>query len=470
MSEKLSHNDLAAATATLVRLVHDTSWNDIPVNMRHEIKRSLINYFAVALAGSTDPTTEIVVRTFSGFSAGNTARLIGRRECFDILHAAAVNALCANVHDYDDTHIPTIIHPTAPVAAPLLAHGDAVGQSSLGAVPALSGKDFMLAFLLGVEVQCRIGMAISPYHYAHGWHITSTCGVFGAAMAVGKVMAMEPERLRWALGAAACQAGGLVEGLGTMAKSISVGNAARNGMVSALLAREGFDGPPLPLEGTYGFVHVFGDKPDLQVISRGLGGEWHLSKVAYKPYPCGVVLNPVIDASLELAGQLAPHELDDITRIEITGHPLLRQRTDRPDISSGRESQVSAQHAVPVALLRRDAGLSAFSDAAAGDPAIRALGKKVRFIDDERYSVESAKVTLRFDRGRILEKYVPVARGALARPLQDHELESKLRKSCDFVRAGIDCDSLIDAIWNLESLDDVSILTRIATGNAESLG
>ena len=447
-----------SCTPELANLVHDTRWADVPPDMRHELKRCLLNYFAVALAGCTDPATRIAARTFGRFSAGRTARLIGSGDRTDALNAAALNALAANVYDYDDTHIPTIIHPTAPVAAALLAHADATP---------LSGQRFMLALLLGIEVQCRIGMAVSPFHYAHGWHITSTCGVFGSAMAVGKALELSPQQLAWAVGAAACQAGGLVEGLGTMAKSLSVGNAARNGMMAALLAAEGFDGPEHPLEGRYGFARVFGQDPDLDAIRDGLKGTWHLAKVAYKPYPCGIVLNPVLDASLALAGRLAPHELEHVVAIEITGHPLLRQRTDRPGVSSGRESQVSAQHAVPMALLRREAGFAAFSDTAVNDPVIRAMGKMLRFIDDEAYSVESARVRLHFNDGSAAEHTTPVARGSLQRPLNDQELEAKLRELCDYGQSGCDPEPLIEAIWNLEELEDVSTVSALAAGTGK---
>lgn len=443
----------ASCTAQLADFIYETQGEDMPVGMQHELKRSLMNYFAVSLAGCNDPTTDIVVRTFSPFSAGSAGSLIGRTERMDILHAAAINALAANVYDYDDTHIPTIIHPTAPVAAALLAYGES------NPIP---GRAFMVALLLGIETQCRIGLAISPFHYSRGWHITSTCGVFGSAMALGKILGLLPNQLGWALGTAACQAGGLVESLGTMSKSMSVGNAARNGMLSALLAKEGFDGPARPLEGDYGFTRVFGQSPDLSAITNDLGSTWQLSNVAYKPYPCGVVLNPVLDAALDLAGQLTPEDICKITAIEITGHPLLKQRTDRPGVSSGRESQVSAQHAVPVALLRKSAGLTEFSDTAVNDPAVKALGTRVRFIEDGTYSIESAKVTLHLHDKRTMEKHIAIAKGSLARPLTDDELETKLRDLCKYGASGCDPNPLIAALWELETLDDISLLPALA--------
>jgi 2-methylcitrate dehydratase PrpD len=440
-------------SSSLAAFVRNTSWEQVPSPIRHEVKRSVMNYFAVALAGCNDPTLDKAVRTYARFSAGPAASLAGRPERLDMLNAAALNAMSANVYDYDDTHIPTIIHPTSPVAPALFA---------LSQTQPLAGKDFMLAFLLGVEAQCRIGLAISPFHYDKGWHITSTCGVFGSAMAIGRILRLTETQLCWALGSAACQAGGLVESLGSMSKSVSVGNAARNGILAALLAQNDFDGPARPLEGAYGFLHVFGQAPDFDAITCGLGEEWEISKVAYKPYPCGVVLNPVLDACLALSARIDPSRLDAIESIELTGHPLLRQRTDRPDIKTGRQSQVSAQHAVPVSLLRGSAGLDAFSDAAVNDPQARALGSLLHFQDDEAYPIDSAKVVLRFRDRTTEQEHVQRARGSLQRPLTDDELETKLRDLCRYGRSGCDAGQLIEAVWTMDDCQDIGRLARLA--------
>jgi 2-methylcitrate dehydratase PrpD len=345
-------------TRTLAEFVERTQWRDIPAAVRHEAKRSLVNYFAVALAGSSDPGIEKAVNVYGRFRAGSVAGLIGRAERTDVLNASALNAMSANVFDFDDTHLPTIIHPTAPVAAPLFA----LAQSSN-----LTGEQLLLAFVLGVEVECRLGNAISPGHYQHGWHITSTCGVFGAAAAVAKALSLDARHTAWALGHASAQSSGLVETLGSMSKSISVGNAARNGLLSALLAADGFAGPERPLEGERGFLRVMGERPDLHAVGATLGREWALLSNTYKPYPCGVVLNPVIEACLDLS-RTPGFSFADVERVTLTGHPLLRERTDRPNIRLGREAQVSAQHSVAVALARGRAGLAEFTDESVAKP------------------------------------------------------------------------------------------------------
>jgi 2-methylcitrate dehydratase PrpD len=317
---------------------------------------------------------------------------------------------------------------------------------------------------LGIEIECRAGNAISPQHYARGWHITSTCGVIGAALATGRLLGLTPLQLNWALGSAINQACGLVETLGTMAKSTSVGNAARNGLLSALLASRNFSGPAHPLDGPRGFLNVMGETVDVSCLTNGLGKDWEIAGNSYKPYPCGVVLNPVIEACLELAHQPSTLELirSEITAITLTGHPLLRQRTDRPAVQSGRASQVSAQHAVAASLLRGRAGLNEFSDEAVQDPALRALGACVCFKDDPTYAIDSATVTLQFAQHPEISLHIANARGSVKYPLSDLEIEKKFLDLSNKHLSTKQARSLIDAIWNLDNLTDVSLLMKLA--------
>jgi 2-methylcitrate dehydratase PrpD len=447
-------------TQQLAQFVERTCWDDIPTAVRHEAKRSLVNYFAVAFAGCADPSIEQAVNVYRRFRAGYDARLIGRAERTDVLNAAALNAMTANVHDFDDTHLPTIIHPTAPVAAPLFALGE---SATIGTATSakMSGQALLLAFVLGVEIECRIGNAASPSHYQRGWHITSTCGVFGAAAAAAKVLNLDANRTAHAFGHASAQAGGLVETLGTMAKSVSVGNAARNGMLSALLAGEGLRGPAQPIEGERGFLRVCADKPDFNALTAGLGSDWALQANTYKPYPCGVVLNPVIEACLELARD-KHWSLADIERVELLGHPLLRERTDRLGIRSGREAQVSAQHSVAVVLSTGRAGLAEFSDESAADPDVRAFAGRVAFVDDSRFPVEAARVTVLLRSGESVSRTVSAARGSLAVPLSDADLDTKLKELAAYGAPHVDAQRLLDTLWTLDTSADAALPMHIA--------
>lgn len=442
---------IASPTARLSEFVAACRWQEVPAAVRHEAKRSLVNFFATSFAGCREPPVEKALQVMRPFVKDASASIVGRSERLDAFGAAFVNAASGNVFDFDDTHPATIIHPTAPVAPALFAFAETYG---------LSGEDLLLAFVLGVEVECRIGNAISPEHYRRGWHITSTCGVFGAAVAVAKALRLDPRATHWAIGNASVQAGGLVESLGTMSKSISVGNAARNGLFAALLAQAGFSGPAQPLEGARGFARVASDTPKLEALVDGLGVAWELASNTYKPYPCGVVLNPVLEACLALSRQ-PTLSATDIQRIRIVGHPLLRERTDRPGVRTGRESQVSAQHGVAVALLRGRAGLAEFSDEAVADPRIRALGAKVVFADDDRYAIDSARVTIE-QRSGALEHHVEHAYGGSHRPMSDADLEAKLEQLMIHGKFPGSAAALARAIWQLDEAPQAASVMALA--------
>jgi 2-methylcitrate dehydratase PrpD len=437
-------------TESLARRVVATRWDDIPSQVRHQAKRSVINFFAVALAGCRTEPIEIALRSLAEFSGGRQATLVGRAERVDALSAAFLNAASANVHDFCDTHTRTVIHPTAPVAAALLAFAE---------LRQVSGPDLLLALILGNEVQARIGLAMSPSHYDKGWHITSTCGVFGAAAGTGKLAALSERQMVWALGSAATQSAGLCECLGTPAKSASVGNAARNGLWSTLLAGRGFDGPPEPLAGRQGFYHALGEVPDLSHITDGWGKSWEIMATSYKPYPCGFVIHPALDCVLDWRRD---NPTADVTRVVVRGHPLLGVRADRPEISTGREAQVSVQHAVAAALVMGKAGLDQFTDACVRDPKVSELRSKVEVLRDDAFSTIAAAVEIRTADGRIHNLSQPAARGSDVNPLSDDELEAKLQTAAAGWDSRHDAAPLIEAIWTLDQSADVSKLASLS--------
>ena len=312
-------------TQNLARFIVETRWEDIPDGIRHEAKRALLNFFAVALAGCRTSPVEIALKSLAEFSGGKQATIIGRSERIDALSAAFLNAAGANVFDYCDTHLPTVIHPTSPVAPALL---------SLAELRRVTGPELLLAFVLGVEIECRIGVAISPGHYSKGWHITSSCGVFGSATGAAKLLGLNEQKIVWALGNASTQSAGLCECLGWPAKSISVGNSARNGLLSALLADKGFEGPAEPIAGAQGFLSAMGEPPNWAALTDGLGETWELTNNSIKPYPGGFVIHPLLDCTLDWRRE---HPTEVVERVAVRGNPLLLQRANRPDISTGRE-------------------------------------------------------------------------------------------------------------------------------------
>ncbi len=438
-----------AAEQRVAAFVASTPWEAIPEAVRHQARRSILNILATGFAGAGEAAIATALAVMQPFSGPPTAHLVGRAERVDAALAAFLNAAAANIHDFDDTHPATIIHPTAPVAPALFAFAE--GRE----VP---GRDLLRAFVLGAEVECRLGNALTPYHYTRGWHITSTCGPVGAALGVGALLGLDRRRLVFAIGSAVAQAAGLVETLGTMAKSVSVGNAARGGLLAALLAERDFDGPPAPLSGVRGFARVHADPPDLAALSDGLGERWEFGRNTYKPYPVGVVLNPVIDACLQLRAEgLA---WDAVARVTLHGHPLLRQRTDRPDVATGRESQLSAQHAIAIVLKSGTADPAAFSDPAATET----LGRrpKVAFVDEPGWNIAAIRMEVETRDGARRTASVAAAKGSPDNPLSDAEIAAKLRAQAEAAEFPGDVEALIDAVWSLDSQPDAAVVPRLA--------
>jgi 2-methylcitrate dehydratase PrpD len=395
--------------ARLTQFLAQSRWDDIPAALRQEARRGILNIAGCILAGRSLPEVELLRRTFP-------------------LDDALVDAAAATAHDYDDTHVRTVIHATPPVAGALF---------SLARRRKVSGPQLMHAFLLGVETTCRMGNAVTPGHYERGWHITSTCGVLGAAVAAAKILNLDASRMKHALGIAATQAAGLVEVLGSMARILNAGFAARNALGAALLAEQGFQGPERPIEGLRGFVNVFGGNNDLASVTEGLGQRWELLNVSYKPYPCGVVLHALIDACLAQRERIRGAE-----KLVVSLHPLAIERTDRPEPRNAIESRLSAQHAVAVALLRGRAGLEEFSDAAANDPEVKAFRRRVSVIPGEGLDKMAA----------IISDGKTTVRNDAAKPMDDARLEAKFREL-----AGARAPEWIRFIDSLDSPDPVRL-------------
>jgi 2-methylcitrate dehydratase PrpD len=448
------HYEISGISRTLADLVAATSWADVTAH-HHEAKRSILNFFATALGSAHDPAVTVALRTLSPFSGAATSAIIGRTEQLDAMGAAFVNAISANLLDFDDTHPETIIHPAAPVAAPVLALAEA---------RKLSGRDVLTAFTLGVEVECRIGNAVSPRHYARGWHITSTCGIFGAAAACARLLELPADRIANAIGIAASQSAGNVENLPTAAKNVSVGNAARNGLFAALLAQEGYEAAPFAIEGPLGWARVMGDAPDLDRLLGGLGQTWEIAKNTYKPYPAGIVFHAVIDACFKLRDRIEKR-IDQIDSVTVQGSALLLARGDRP-VDNERDARVSIHHCVACGLLVGAAGVKEFGRETVLRPDVAKLRQKVRAELDSSMPDGAARVSIRLVSGEVVTETIMSPRGSLADPLGDRDLEAKLR---DGVRTGgsdWDAERVIEEVWQLDTCGDIAGLMQRARTSA----
>lgn len=444
----MRQDEAQGAGTTFADFVAGTAWVDVAAQ-NHEAKRSILNFFATALGSAYDPAVTAALRTLLPFSGAATSTIIGRPERLDAMGAAFVNAISANLLDFDDTHLDTIIHPAAPVAAPILA---------LAQAREFSGQAVLTAFILGVEVECRIGNAVSPGHYARGWHITSTCGVFGAAAACAKLLELPADQIANAIGIAASQSAGIVENLPSAAKNVSVGNAARNGLFAALLAAEGYSASPRAIEGPLGWARAMGDEPDIARLTGGLGKTWEIAKNTYKPYPAGIVFHAVIDACFNLRAKLN-RRIDDIESITVQGSALLLARGDRP-VRNERDARVSIHHCAACALLLGVAGVTEFSDGTVFRPDIVSLRQKVGAVLDASLPDGAARVVIQLTSGETFSEIVMAAKGSLADPLSDRDIEAKLRDCARLGGTDWDLDRIIDDVWRLEQLADVSSLMR----------
>jgi 2-methylcitrate dehydratase PrpD len=424
-----------------------SQYQDVPASIVHEAKRSILNVFGTALGASREPAVAAAIEVLRPFSGPPQATIIGRPERLDVLNAAFINALSANIFEFDDTHLRTVIHPSAPVVPPLFA---------LAELRDLSGAQIIHAYVLGVEMECRLGNSVSPNHYSRGWHITATCGVFGAAAASAKLLDLGGGQAANSIGIAASLSAGLVENLTTGAKNVGVGNAARNGIVAALMAEQGYTAAPRALEGALGWALATGERARIADLVVGLGENWELAANTYKPYPCGIVVHPVIDACFELRRKRGIRAAD-IKAVTVAGPPLLVARADRA-VGTERDAKVSVHHSVATVFLFDAAGLREYSSDVVADPEVAAIRSKVRVVVDPAIAPGGARVTVHTVGGDLVSEEVAYARGSQELPMSDAEIETKVRNLADWGAKNCDVDHLIEAIWNLDEAADVSTL------------
>jgi 2-methylcitrate dehydratase PrpD len=437
-------------TTTLSHFLSTARWDNFPDVVRRVARRSILNGIGTALGSARAPVVVALAETLQTFSDSRHAMLLGGPRRMDAGSAAFVNAVASNLLDFDDTHLPTIIHPTAPVASAALALAEWRG---------LSGRQLLEAFVAGGETACRIGLGVSPGHYARGWHITSTSGVFGAAAACARLLGLDPGRTSHALGIAASLSAGLVENLPTAGKNASVGNAARNGMLTALLAEAGQQAALSAIEGPLGWARACGDTPDVEAMIGELGTRWEFAHNTFKPYPAGIVMHAVIDACLDLR---AAHDLDpaDIVAVTVTGDALLLARGDRSVATAG-DARVSIHHCAAVALLYGKAGVHEFSEPVVFDADVVALRAKVTAERSDAMPVGAARVVIACRDGRNFATEVAEARGCLARPLSDADIETKFRDLARMGSPGVDSTRAIAAIRALEQAPDLGDLVAV---------
>lgn len=439
-------------TATLARYVVAAPADSVPANVRREAVRSFLNWTGCAIGGSRHETVDIALAAVSPFAGKAQAAILGRAERLDALNAALLNGIASHVFDFDDTHLKTIIHPAGPIASAIL---------SLAQLKPVSGRDFLHAFILGVEVECRIGNAVYPAHYDIGWHITGTAGVFGAAAAAGRLLGLTEQQMIWALGIAGTQSSGFREMFGTMCKSFHPGRAAQNGLLSAFLAQRDFTSSNRVLEAPRGFAHVMSTQRNFNEITKGLGDSFEIALNTYKPFACGIVIHPIIDGCIQLRNEF-DLKAAEIERIDLEVDPLVLELTGKKTPQVGLEGKFSVYHSAAVAIIDGRAGEEEYSDSRVHDCEVVALRDKVGATASENIAEDECHVTITLKDGRVLKKHVEHAIGSLARPMTDADLDAKFGSLADPILGAQEASRLRDLCWNIEKLDDVAVLAAAA--------
>lgn len=437
-------------TALLARFVaqHPTrGWSDA---VEHEAHRTFYNWLGCAIGAAQHEAADAAVAAVQLLQPAAQASVLGRSERVDMASAALVNGITSHTFDFDDTHLKTIIHPAGPVASAVLALAEQRGSS---------GRDVLDALVLGIDVACRIGNVMYPDHYDRGWHITGSTGMLGAAAGCARLLQLDEQQTTMALGIAASQPVGLREQFGTMTKPFHPGGAARAGLMSALLASQGFTASPRALEAPRGFVQVASDKRAWHEVTDELAQRFEISFNSYKPFACGIVIHPSIDACVQLRDKgVRPEQVE---RIELRVHSLVLELTGKKEPKDGLQGKFSVYHGCAVGLMFGRAAEEEFSDAVVTHPDVVALRNRVQATVDDSIDEAAVHVVAVLRDGQRIEVRVEHAIGSLQNPLTDAQLEAKFGSLVAPVLGEAKARAITAACWTLAAQPDVRTLTAL---------
>jgi 2-methylcitrate dehydratase PrpD len=316
----------------------------------------------------------------------------------------------------------------------------------------------MLAYATGFEAGVRSGRT-APGHHKGGWHLTGTLGSIAAGAACGKLLKLDRQRLTYTMGIAATQAAGMQQNRGTMCKSFHAGKAAANGVLAALLAERGFDSTQEIIEGKRGFSRIYSDVAEPEQLTAGLGERWLIETNGHKPYACGVVLHPLIDAVIEIRNK---HTINPaaVSEISLRVHPLVLSITGVVEPSTGLQSKFSTLHSAAVALIDGAAGVEQYSDAKATDPTVAALRRKVTAVSDETLRKDEAHAAITAD-GKRHEAHVAHASGTADNPMSNAAIEAKFLANAEPMIGRERAERARDFVRSLEMQPDVRALVAL---------
>jgi 2-methylcitrate dehydratase PrpD len=446
------------ATSTIAEFVAKSRWEDCPAEAVDAARRAILDCLGVMLAGSIEPAARIVTAIARAEGGAPLATVVGVPLLPRAVWAALANGTAAHALDFDDTNFAMMGHPSAPVLSAALAAGE---------LALADGRTLVHAFLLGFEVETTMAEVMNPPHYEKGFHATGTLGTMGAAVAAARLLGLDAEQTRTALAIAASQAAGLKENFGTMTKPFHAGHAARSGVLSALLAREGFSASEQAIEGPQGYFAVLGAGKRDERALESLGAPWKILKtgVAVKPYPSCACTHSIIDSALELrrTHNITPGQVAEVTvGVNAAVPRILIHSKPR----NGLEAKFSSEFSAAAALCEGRVGIATFRDDKTEDPAIAGLMKRVRMVVDpaipgdlERHMW--TRVTVRLHDGRevaIAPRPVP---GHPGTPLSMDQLREKFRDCARTVLPEHRVESVRQMVEGLDGCPDLRSLTAI---------
>jgi 2-methylcitrate dehydratase PrpD len=455
-------------TKYVSEFIVNTKYEDIPADVLTLGKKTMLDGFGLALAGSASvmaPRIQRYIETL-GVSKGK-ASIIGTGIKTHPRFAALANGISIHADDYDDTG--SAVHVAAPVLPPAFALCE-LGHKT--------GKDLILAFHVGVEVENKIGEAMSPRHNNDGYHTTGTCGAFGSTAACAKLLGLNATQTAYALGVTGSEASGLRDNFGSMTKSFNAGHAAENGTVAADLASLGWTAADDILEAPLGFFQAGGGTFDPHAIVSRLGKPWMFASPGdlIKRFPCGTIQQQVMDEMLRLIlkNNIKATEVD---RVEVGGNQSNLTTLFRHHPTTGLEAKFSMEFSMSILLLERKAGLSQFTDAVVQRADVQDMIRRVRYYVDPEFDkraargeslqavlVESGILKIYMKDGRVLSGRTEFAKGSPENPMTYDEVADKFRGNAEFAKwPAQKAESVIELVKSLESAPDVSRLTAALT-------
>jgi 2-methylcitrate dehydratase PrpD len=447
-------------SAIYADFVTGTGFGNLSPETVQQTKKLILDLIGVSLAGyQAMAFPKMVVDYVLELGGKPEATVIQSNKKIPALHAALANASCAHALDMDDGHRFAASHPGAVIIPAALAAAELVGASP---------RELITGIVAGYEVMIRIGKAITPSSLNRGFHITGITGTFGAAAAAANIMGVTREEAIAAMGMAGLQSAGLIqvnhEVEGSMAKPLNPARASASGLLSCILAKRGARGPLQIFEGEDGYLKAFADDAKSEILTRGLGRDYEVSKVYFKLYSACRHAHAPIDAAFE-AFRKSGVKVEEIDKIIVETYPAAVRLAGIPHATTPSAGRFSIPFSVALALVKQDAGADKYCEETVRDRTIQNLASKVEMVAGRKWerlypAKRGAAVTITSKAGQSWSSEVDLAKGEPENPASWEEIYRKFLANSTQVISKVDAIRLGEVINNLEhaSLEDLTNL------------